>query len=210
MQRFAKTNHRGKASFKQHLIYTDLSAMRGFFLLLPSVLLLTVQASPLEKRNVFGPKCYTMNSTFCSSIGYNKTNISPSDGPLVESVLRSFQPLVDSGCSHELKPFLCFAHLPICIESEKETEPNVVITPCRSMCKRVESKCRLLLKAAGLSWPKTLNCTQYGDEPCSSIPCPPPTPKICEKCEVKRKTSVGFNKMCKSGSKDKRLCKWKE
>lgn len=182
--------------------------MKVFFLLLPSVLLAT--ASPMDKRSVFGPKCYAMASDFCGNIGYEKTSVSTSDRALVESVLRSFQPLVDSGCSEELKPFLCFAHLPICSESEQETEPNFIITPCRSMCNRVESKCRLLLKAAGLSWPETLNCTQYGDEPCSSVTPTPSTPPICKTCKVTRKTSVGFNRMCKSRSTDKTLCKWNE
>ena len=180
--------------------------MKGIFLLLSSVLLSAVQASPVEKRSIFGPKCYAMTSSFCGSIGYNSTSISPSDGALVESVLQSFQPLVDSGCSEELKPFLCFAHLPICLESEKETEPNVVITPCRSMCERVESKCSLLLKAAGINWPESLKCSQYDEEPCSSVP---PTPKTCpcETCKVTRKPSVAFSKMCKSKSPESRLCK---
>ena len=183
--------------------------MKGIFFLLSSVLLSAVQASPVEKRSIFGPKCHAMTSNFCGSIGYNKTSISTSDGALVESVLQSFQPLVDSGCSEELKPFLCFAHLPICLESAKGTEPNVVITPCRSMCERVESKCSLLLKAAGLNWPETLKCSQYNEEPCSSIPTPQPTPKtcVCETCKVTRKPSVAFSKMCKSKCPENRLCK---
>lgn len=184
--------------------------MKGIFLILSSVLLSAVQASPVEKRSIFGPKCCAINSSFCAGIGYNKTTISTSDGALVESVLQTFQSLVESGCSEELKPFLCFAHLPICIDSEKETEPNVVIPPCRSMCERVESKCSLLLKAAGLNWPESLTCSQYNDELCASVPPPQPTPKACacETCKVTRKPSAAFSKMCKSKSPKNRLCKW--
>lgn len=179
----------------------------GYLLLLSSVLLSTSLASPVEKRSVFGPKCYDMTSGFCSSIGYSETSICTTDHAVMESVLRSFQPLVDSGCAEELKPFLCFAHLPICIKSEEESEPNTVITPCRSMCERVESKCGLLLMAVGLSWPETLNCTQYSDDKCASRPSSPTPPPKCNKCQVKRKSSVGLRKICKKGS-DKTICKY--
>ena len=102
------------------------------------------------KISVFGPKCYAMNSSFSGSIGYEKTTLCSSDGPSVESVLHSFQPLMDSGRPEELKPFLRFVPLPICMESGREIELNPIITRCCSMCKRVEGKCRLLLKASGM------------------------------------------------------------
>ena len=184
----------------------------GYLLLLSSVLLSSSLASPLEKRSVFGPKCYDMTSGFCGSIGYSKTSICTADHAVLESVLQSFQPLVASGCAEELKPFLCFAHLPICLKSEEPAEPNTIVKPCRSMCERVESKCGLLLKAVGLSWPESLNCTQYSDDKCASFPTSSPTPPPkCERCTVKRKSSLGLSKMCKKGSEsDNVICKFIE
>ena len=79
-----------------------------------------------------------------------------------ELQLHHFTPLVQYGCSSELRLFLCSVHAPICVESI--TGHVDMIRPCRSLCERVRTKCSPVLVNFGFPWPPTLDCAQYPQE----------------------------------------------
>ncbi|PAA46849.1 hypothetical protein BOX15_Mlig010918g2, partial [Macrostomum lignano] len=66
--------------------------------------------------------------------------------------LHSFRPLVQVGCSKDLKFFLCSAALPMCAPSYARP-----IGPCRHLCKRARRGCRPLMRKYGFDWPSMLS-----------------------------------------------------
>lgn len=99
----------------------------------------------------------------CQGVGYNATgmpNLGDQDRQNDALItLRSFQPLIDYGCSAQLKFFLCSVYVPMC--TDKVANP---IGPCRSLCEKVRSKCYPVLQGFGFRWPLTLNCSRFPTE----------------------------------------------
>ena len=188
--------------------------MKVTLFILGSIILSTVSSLPAKKRNIiaWGPQCFEMESDFCRDVkGYPtsmKTTTSISDRSLTEDTLRGFQPLIDSGCAAELKPFLCFAHYPLCMNIPDPRQPtNHEINLCRPSCEEVRAKCEPFVVAAGQKWPKSLACDSYPTDTCISVPVPNSveTPKIkCEECEVHGK-SKAVEEICDKNSR--KMCK---
>ncbi|RUS72225.1 hypothetical protein EGW08_020013, partial [Elysia chlorotica] len=88
-------------------------------------------------------------------IGYDMTNFPNSlNHSTVEDAAREisqFAPLVKTGCSPQLQPFLCSMHFPQCRETEQ-------VLPCRSLCLQARSGCEELMNRFGFQWPEELSC----------------------------------------------------
>lgn len=104
--------------------------------------------------------CDPLKLDLCRGLGYNVTgmpnvvnNTSVKDAELT---LQTFSPLIQYGCSSNLRFFLCSAYLPMCTEKVKTT-----IGPCRPLCEKVKSKCQPVLIEFGFPWPDALNCSQF-------------------------------------------------
>ncbi|KAK9888105.1 hypothetical protein WA026_000380 [Henosepilachna vigintioctopunctata] len=104
--------------------------------------------------------CEPIRIELCSGLGYNMTGMPNLGGneqqKEADYTLESFSPLIQYGCSSQLKLFLCSVYVPMC--TEKVANP---IGPCRGLCESVRSRCYPVLKGFGFPWPDALNCSRF-------------------------------------------------
>ncbi|KAF5291472.1 hypothetical protein FQR65_LT01784 [Abscondita terminalis] len=107
--------------------------------------------------------CEPIKVELCTNLGYNATGMPNLGGNELqqdaEYTLKTFSPLIQYGCSSQLKLFLCSVYVPMC--TEKVMNP---IGPCRSLCENVRSRCYPVLEGFGFPWPDTLNCSRFPEE----------------------------------------------
>ena len=106
--------------------------------------------------------CEPIDIEYCKNIGYNFTRMPNTLGfnrqIEVEMQLKTYEPLVQIGCSQELHFFLCAVFAPMC---HTKLEPDKAILPCEGWCRAEQSKCKKVMKSFGIEWPKILNCSQF-------------------------------------------------
>ena len=107
--------------------------------------------------------CEPLSISFCHQFRYNwmyNTTILPNilghkTQEEAANEIRSFFPLVHSGCSRNLALFICSVYAPICTVSHKQ------VPPCRSLCNSVRNGCEVVMKSFRLPWPASLNCNRF-------------------------------------------------
>lgn len=116
-----------------------------------------------EEFDEFNPKpqkCVPINIKLCQDVGYNLTRLPNLVGHELqqdaELQLQTFTPLIQFGCSSQLRFFLCSVYAPLCTE-----KIDVPIGACRPMCERVRRKCEPVLNKFNYPWPASLNCSQF-------------------------------------------------
>ncbi|KAL1494078.1 hypothetical protein ABEB36_009732 [Hypothenemus hampei] len=126
----------------------------GFFAFFLGFLNVTGYAEPLLSA------CEPIRVELCMGLGYNMTgmpNLGGNDMQQDANInLKSYSPLIQYGCSQQLKLFLCSVYVPMC--TEKVTNP---IGPCRGLCESVKSRCYPVLEGFGFPWPDALNCSRF-------------------------------------------------
>ena len=85
----------------------------------------------------------------CADIGYNYTSmeLSPFHHTSQEEAgleAHQFFPLVQVGCSDDLKPLLCGLYTPVCMQNY-----NNFLPPCRFICERAKAGCEHLMTRFG-------------------------------------------------------------
>ena len=94
----------------------------------------------------------------CRNMPYNKTMfpniLNHTNLDEAKREIRSFKPLIKSGCSNDLRFFLCSIYFPEC-------QKDGPILPCQSLCQKVKTGCYPLMQNYGFSWPDYLKCNQF-------------------------------------------------
>ncbi|XP_058056777.1 frizzled-4 [Anopheles bellator] len=107
--------------------------------------------------------CEPIRIELCRGIGYNETSLPNIVGHELQSdanfTLQTFFPLIQFGCSKQLKFFLCATYVPMC--TPKVSMP---IGPCRSLCNTVKNRCHPILQGFGFPWPSALDCNRFPEE----------------------------------------------
>uniref|UniRef100_A0A182NGK4 FZ domain-containing protein n=1 Tax=Anopheles dirus TaxID=7168 RepID=A0A182NGK4_9DIPT len=107
--------------------------------------------------------CEPIRIELCRGIGYNETSLPNIVGHELQSdanfTLQTFFPLIQFGCSRQLKFFLCATYVPMC--TPKVSMP---IGPCRSLCNTVKNRCHPILQGFGFPWPSALDCNRFPEE----------------------------------------------
>lgn len=76
--------------------------------------------------------------------------------------IRSFKPLIKSGCSNDLRFFLCSIYFPEC-------QKGGPILPCQSLCQKVKTGCYPLMQKYGFSWPDYLKCNLFPENGTTAV-----------------------------------------
>uniref|UniRef100_A0A3Q1BR39 Frizzled-4 n=1 Tax=Amphiprion ocellaris TaxID=80972 RepID=A0A3Q1BR39_AMPOC len=104
--------------------------------------------------------CDPIRISMCQGLGYNVTKMPNLVGNVLQSdaelQLTTFTPLIQYGCSSQLKFFLCSVYVPMCTD-----KVPIPIGPCGSMCLSVKRKCLPVLNEFGFIWPEVLNCSLF-------------------------------------------------
>lgn len=100
---------------------------------------IALDAMRYDTYDIPSRSCEPITVDMCKGNGYNHTG-----GPnfLNEEFfnqqdlalqLGTFNPLIKTGCSNQLRQFLCAAYIPMC-----DPQVEQVIGPCRSVCENVK------------------------------------------------------------------------
>ena len=127
----------------------------------------TLDVSPRKSS-----KCERITIPMCQDMPYNLTRMPNLMGHKDQSEaaiqVHEFIPLVEIGCSKNLKFFLCSLYAPMCTE-----QIDIPIPSCQSICEEVKSKCLPVLEQFNFKWPQMLNCSRLPvpkDGLCMEVP----------------------------------------
>lgn len=112
------------------------------------------------------PACQPITVPICKDQPYSQTLLPNSLGHHSQDnaslALHTFMPLLHSGCSAQLKPFLCSVYTPECVQGQARP-------PCRTLCEQARSGCEPVLNRFGFQWPAGLRCETFSTDSCGPV-----------------------------------------
>ncbi|XP_062511551.1 frizzled-9-like [Corticium candelabrum] len=142
-----------------------MTPFRWLSLLLASILYASSSVDALDAIPDWldGGQCQRIDSvTLCNGREYNDTLLPNKFGHNTQREasleINQYVPLIQHGCSPELRFFLCATYLPACLPNPV-TNSHVTVQPCREMCLRVRRDCEDTVVEWGFTWPAALDCT---------------------------------------------------
>ena len=107
-------------------------------------------------------RCEKLTIKMCKHFEYNMTRLPNRfhHENQLETTLEMHQywPLIQFGCSSNLRFFLCTTYAPICDNTNK------TFVPCRSECTQARNGCSRIMKTYGFKWPQKLNCDLFPEK----------------------------------------------
>ncbi|TDH11279.1 hypothetical protein EPR50_G00059200 [Perca flavescens] len=107
--------------------------------------------------------CQAISVPLCMDMPYTETVLPNLLGHTSQEeaslMLQTFSPIIQVGCSSELKPFLCSVYTPKCVSGTPRP-------PCRTLCEKARSGCESLMNKFGFRWPEALRCEAFTTESC--------------------------------------------
>lgn len=112
-------------------------------------------------------RCQPMKIPFCENVQYNETMLpnflgQKSQQDIIHEI-NIYTPLMQVGCSPDLKLFLCSVYAPICFDHMNGTKP-LSLFPCRSLCESARQGCISHLRQLDKDWPPALQCDKFPDK----------------------------------------------
>ncbi|XP_026040220.1 atrial natriuretic peptide-converting enzyme-like [Astatotilapia calliptera] len=108
--------------------------------------------------------CQPITVPFCKDTTYTETVLPGQETQdNIALTINRFNPLVTSGCSPHLKPFLCSVYVPECVSGKPRP-------PCRTLCEHARSHCGAQMRSLSLEWPEALKCEAFTTESCEHVP----------------------------------------
>ncbi|TNN21442.1 Frizzled-10-A [Schistosoma japonicum] len=103
--------------------------------------------------------CIPIHEPICHGLQYTHTWLPNSVGLTTQEEaakrMNDYRSLINVGCSHYLKFFLCTVYFPMCTPT---LNPPAALQPCQNLCRYVQSKCEPIMKSFSFPWPIELNC----------------------------------------------------
>ncbi|XP_053722541.1 frizzled-3-like isoform X3 [Synchiropus splendidus] len=119
----------------------------------------SIQLEPIPSHSQFS--CEPIRLRMCQDLPYNSTFmpnlLNHYDQQTAALAMEPFHPMVNLGCSGDLRMFLCALYAPVCAEYGR------LAPPCRSLCAGARDQCRQLMRVFGLTWPDDMDCSRFPD-----------------------------------------------
>lgn len=117
----------------------------------------------LVSRTRSESRCEELTISMCAEIGYSSVRFPNEMGQSNQrdamNDLKHLQGFIETGCSDDLKIFLCSLYAPYCNEEPSSAE----ILPCRDLCINVRDRCLPVMteKFAYDHWPNSWKCGRF-------------------------------------------------
>ena len=106
--------------------------------------------------------CRRLKIDSCKGLNYSRTmlpNFQNHRGQRKAArIINQFIPLFKSGCSPDLKFFVCSYYAPACNTLGR------LIKPCKSLCESAKNGCRIVMERFGYAWPSRFDCNKFPDD----------------------------------------------
>ena len=172
----------GQLLRQQYLALLLLSLVSQLFCIASST---DTHVYPTNAHNDTKHGCTPLRVSQCTSLGYSNTRVPNTIANLrsqedAQHILNSFAPLLQYGCSPNLRILLCGYYAPMC---SALIDSGLAVPPCRSLCVSVRRHCAPIMAMFSYPWPLQCDLLPFSNSP-GSLCMEGPAPKKSSKPET--------------------------